>query len=226
MTLKMYNCDNCIINLDENIATLEILPKKVFINAINDFNDQIFPARELAIIDEQGEIISENEICCISDFVELDLFGKQLLNRLYRHIEKEQSYQNEDYFEICEIMESLRKCVLKAVSNLDIDFDVSEEIDLKDIYSLVKLKPMANQNDILETLIQFFNVISELKLYKVVVAIQLKAFLDDDALETLYRHSLHKGIRLIIVENQHETKLLKNEQKIFIDTDYCDILIK
>lgn len=225
MKMMMYNCENACIELSENIAVLEILPKQIFRNVILDFKEQTFPAREVAVV-ENNIALNESQLQCLSDFVNPDMFGRQMLTKLYKHLEKELNYKFTDFSILSKAVKEMKNGLLKMLADIDIDFEASEEIDLKDMFSFVGLKPMTGENSLLDMLIQFVNVCAELKLCKAILAVQLKAYLSDDELVALYRHFLYKGIGLVLLENNHSEKVLQYEQKVFIDNDYSDIIIK
>ena len=108
---------------------------------------------------------------------------------------------------------------------LNIDLDVSPEICIKDVCSMVGLQPFYAVESVAAKLEQFITICAELKLCKVLVLVQVKAYVSSEELEMIYRCALRNRIGLILVESVHREGKLFSEKKIFIDEDFSDNII-
>lgn len=222
MKLKLYNCDNNDISLLDNVLCLEILPQGIFYNMLMDFTCSTIPPRELAIVGNDG-FVKDSDICVVSDFLNFELSNKTFLTKIYKYIEKKviSNFNEKLYFD--KEINSFKNIISTITKDIDIEFSISEEVDVKSVFSMFNLVPCVDDS-ILSKLLQFINVISELKLYKVIVLVQVKAYLSTEDICELYKYSLYKKVPLIIVENNYHKIKLKYEKKLFVDDEFCDIL--
>lgn len=224
MILRMYNCENATIDLRDNIAVLELAQHEIFNNVLLDFIDPVRPARELAV-DDGKDLLSSNAFICISDFLDLSIKGKMLLSKLYKYIESTVFSDIEERMKLENFISQLKKYFLDTLQCLNTDLDVSSDVDVKDVCALIGLTPFCVTDSIASKIEQYTTICAELKLCKVLVLVQAKAYLSNDELERIYRNALRNRIGLILVESVHKEEKLFAEKKIFIDQDFSDIIL-
>lgn len=224
MILRLYNCDNATIDLSENVAVLELVRHEIFNNVVLDVIDPIFPARELAI-DGGKELLDNHDIVCIRDYIDLSLSNKTLLNKLYKYIDNTVFTDPEERMNLENLISRLKQYFLETVKCLNVDLDVSPQIDVKDVCAMIGLAPFVAEESIAAKLEQYITVCSELKLCKVMVLVQVKAYLSSEELEMIYRCALRNRMGLVLLESVHRERKLFAEKKIFIDEDFSDIIL-
>ena len=224
MILWAYNCENAEIDLASNVAVLELMRPEIFNNVLLDLTAPVFPAREVAI--EDGEkLLGTNDILCISDMLDLSLSGKTLLGRLYKHIDNVVFSDPEERMNLDNSISRLRQYFLGALRCLDVDLDTSPKIEVKDVCAMFGLTPFCATDDIACKLEQFTTLCAELKLCKVLVLIQAKAYMDDLSLESVYRNALRHRIGLIMAESAHRQEKLYAEKKLVVYKDFSDHIL-
>ena len=224
MILRAYNCENAEIDLASNVAVLELMRHEIFNNVLLDLNAPIFPAREVAI--EDGEkLLGESDILCISDLLDLSLSGKTLLGKLYKHIDNTVFSDPEERMNFENSISRFRQYFLGALRCLDVDLEVSPKVEVRDVCAMLGLTPFCATDDIACKLEQFTTLCAELKLCKVMVLIQAKAYMDDLSLESVYRNALRHRIGLIMVESVHRQEKLSTEKKLIVDKDFSDQIL-
>lgn len=224
MILRLYNCDNATVDLSENVAVLELVRHEIFNNVLLDFTEPVFPARELAI-DGGKDLLDKNDIICIRDYLDLSLKSKTLLNKLYKHIDSTVFSDPEERLNFKNLISRIKQYFLETLKCLNVDLDVSSEIDVKDVCATIGLFPFCADESIAAKLEQYIIVCAELKLFKVIVLVHIKAYLSSEELEMLYRCALRNRIGLILVESTHREGKLFSEKKIFIDEDFSDMIL-
>ena len=224
MILRMYNCDHATIDLRENVVVLELERYEIFNKVLQDFIDPVFPARELAV-DDGKSLLGSNSFICISDFLDLSLSGKTLLGKLYKFIDSTVFSNPEERLNLENLISQIKKYFLSVLQCLNTDIDVSPVVDVKDVCALIGLTPFCETDSIAAKLEQYITLCAELKLCRVLVLVQAKAYLSCEELETIYRNALRNRIGLILVESTHKERKLFAEKKIFIDKDYSDIIL-
>ncbi len=224
MILRAYNCDNAEIDLLENIAVLELTRPEIFNNVLLDLTDPVFPAREVAV--EDGErLLDASAITCVSDMFDLSLSGKTLLGKLYKHIDNTVFSDPEERLNLDNSISRLRQYLLGALKCLNIDLETSPKVEVKDVCAMLGLTPFCATDSIACKLEQFVTLCAELRLCKVLVLVQAKAYMDDLSLESVYRNALRNRVGLIMLESVHRQEKLYAEKKIFVDRDYSDIIL-
>ena len=168
--------------------------------------------------------ITASEIILLNDFINPDWQNKTLLTKIYKHLDNEIKFKIESFDLYQKSLHNLKTAVFDLISDVNIDFKSDDEIDIKSIFSVFGIKPIFDNDNLLESLLQFLNVVAELKLYKVIVLIHVKSYLNNEELAILYNHALHCQIGLILLESNHIEKTISNEKKLFIDSDFCDIV--
>lgn len=88
----------------------------------------------------------------------------------------------------------------------------------------VELRPCTSE-DYFENLISLVAMSSELKLYKALVFINQKAFLNNEQLAELFKFSLYKKQPILFVENTHLRDKIVNENKLYVDCEFFEFLI-
>lgn len=224
MILRAYNCEYAEIDLLENVAVLELMRPEIFNNVLLDLTDPTFPAREVAI-EDGDKMLTANAICCVSDLLELSLSGKTLLGKLHKHIDNSVFSDPEEKMNLDNSISRLRQYFLETLQCLDVDLETSPTVEVKDVCAMFGLTPFCATDSVACKIEQFITLCSELKLCKVLVLIQAKAYMDDLSLESVYRNALRHRIGLIMVESAHRQEKLYAEKKIIVDKDFSDQIL-
>ena len=124
--------------------------------------------------------------------------NKTLLNKLYKYIDSTVFSDPEERTNLENLISQLKQYFLNVVKCLNIDLDVSPEICIKDVCAMIGLEPFYAVENIAAKMEQFITICAELKLCKVLVLVQVKAYVSSEELEMLYRCALRNRIGLIL----------------------------
>ena len=223
MILRLYNCEFAQIDLTQNAALLEIEPQKIFCNMLEDLC--AFPEAPAELSVYQGDKrVKQTEICVISDAWNFEINSRPLLTKIYKHIEAAVYSDIDERMKFDNLICAAKKCVLQALENVNVDFDICESADVKDILSALKVQPLFAEGNVCQRLENFFDLCRELKLYQLIVLVQARAFLSEEERAALSRRALANGLGLIMLENSISCGQTEYEKKIMVDKDYCDTL--
>ena len=223
MILRLYNCEFAQIDLSQYAANLEIEPKKIFRNMLEDLAYSPEVPAELSVYDGEKRV-KQSDICIVSDIWNFDISSRTLLAKLYKHLESAVYSDIDERMKLNNLIEKVRQSVLQSVSSINVDFDVCEEADVKDVFSMLKLQPVFADGTIAEKLENFMDICREVKLYKLVVLVQPRAFLSGEERERICRRALANNIALITLENSPSSGVSPYEKRVYVDKDYCDML--
>lgn len=224
MKLLLYNCEKNVLELDDKITILEVENTKVFNGILSDFYGCSFPYNEIAIESNKG-LLSAKDIFCLIDLYNFDLANKSIVSKLYKYLDK---YVTENAIlrvKYDQAFSEFSNAVHLLLNDIDIDFDYQQTNEVKNVLSMINLNINIGDNGILDRLLQFIKISREINLCKIIVLVNVKSFLTNEELVSLYKQSLYYKIPLILLESHHNDKLLENEQKLFVDENFCDIII-
>ncbi len=223
MILRLYNCEFTQIDLSQYAAVLEIEPKKIFRNMLEDLTYSPENPQELSLYEGEKRL-KQSDIFIVSDAWNFDICARTLLSKIYKHLEAAVYSDIDERMKLDNLIAQVKNSVLQALSSVNIDFDVSEETDVKDVFSMLKVQPLFSEGTFAEKLENFLDICRELKLCKVVVLVQARAFLNTEEQTRVIRRALANNTALIMLENFHICDFSPYEKHIYVDKDYCDTL--
>ena len=77
-----------------------------------------------------------------------------------------------------------------------------------------------------DNIICLFDLISNFKLYKIIVLVNLKLFFNDEEIVEIYKSALQRNIKLLVIEYSEENYLLEYENKLYIDNEFDEFVLK
>ncbi len=224
MRMLLYNCEKNVLELDGKITVLEVENPKVFNGILSDFYVSTYPYNELAVESDKGLLLAK-DIFCLIDLYNFDLQNKLIISKLYKYLDKYITENTMLRLKYDQAFREFSNAIHMLLSDIDVDFDFQQTNEVKNALSLINLMINVGDNAIVDRLLQFIKISSEMNLYKIIVLVNAKAFFTSEELKILYKQSLYYKIPLILLENHNCDNLLENEQKLFVDENFCDIII-
>lgn len=225
MKLRINGFENEFYFDDSHVNVLVIENTKCYRNIIGIINDKINGTEnnEIFLLDEDEEEIDFKNVILVLDLFNIEYNSKKILNKIYDIIENR--IENNQDLEIEELMIKLRDKIIEEANELNFEFTMKDEFDIKDVLKLCSLKIDTNAyNTILEKTEFLIDLISTLEIADLLVIPNLKSFLDEDELNLLYKYALYNNINLLDIEIKNG-KLLKYEKEWLIDENYCDRIV-
>ena len=179
---------------------------------------------EICLISENDDRIDFKDNAIIMfDLFNVDYNSKSILNKLYNiiqeNIEKNQDLDIEEYKFI------IREKIIEEINELPFEFEMKDDYKIVDLLKIYGLKiDFSNYDSILNRVELMINIISILKVAKILIIPNLKVYLNDKELLELYKYSLYNNIELLLIEH-NSSKKLKYEKVMVIDTDFFDSII-
>lgn len=219
-----------IIKFDERfIQVLEIAPKDLYKKITFIFNkyfNNIEDGNDLILLENGKRLEVSKNILVINDFFNLDINSNKIIKALYNDIELE---YNVEYGE-----DDLRKKLEEILSNLkeilleyDFELEFKQELKLSELLKTLGLK--FNQyyyDEPFTNLLCILDLISMFHICKILVLINVKVHFTEEELMELYKSALQRNIKLLIIESSSNNNILEYENKLFIDEDYDEFILK
>jgi len=225
MIIRIFGLDNDLIIDEEKISLINVYSNKLYSKLIEDLNNKIKGENEedsIIILNDQGEEINySKEMVMIIDYYNFDINSKKILGILYEYlsnyIKTEQSYIIE------KSINDLKAYIEVQVSDLPIEFSMKDDIKYSDLFKMFDIKvDFSNRKSILERIEGFIDILKIMKICNVLILVNIKHFLTNEELIELYKYSLYNSIKLVLLEQGEESKLLPYEQVLQIDESFCD----
>ena len=164
----------------------------------------------------------EKNIFILFDLYNIDYNSKKILTKLY-DIVTANINKNQDLV-IDNMMLNMRNYLIQEINELPFEFTMKTELDTSEVLKLFGLKiDSDNYENVFERVELMINLISTLKIAKILVIPNLKQYLADDELLEIYKYSLYNNIELLLIERENRTKL-KYEKVFCIDENFDDYL--
>ncbi len=227
MIFRIFSLDNDII-LDENfVNVLEIHDKSFAIKIIKKLtnNEDIYDDEFLILLDNEEAINFQKNSIVITDLFSINFNDKKILNKLYNLLEEEIKVDESFYIELNEINQLISNLLKDKVNQSSFDLELEQDLKIKELLKLYNVKISRNkEDDILNDLFNYLDLITELNLYKIIFIVNLKSYLNTEQLKEAYKYFLYKKVNVLLIEtNKH--KKIKNEKKLIIDELFDDYYV-
>ncbi|MBQ3234784.1 MAG: type II-A CRISPR-associated protein Csn2 [Clostridia bacterium] len=158
----------------------------------------------------------------VCDFFNLEINDKRVINLLHKKLEKiSVTTGNERLFN--ELNSRVSNFLYDLFFRADLNL-VFNELQVADVLKISSVKFEENYESLLEKIVVYINVITQLKNCKMMVFINLKSVLSDEELKKLYYHCNLVKVGLLLLESSKIRSLLSNERAIIITDDLCEIV--
>lgn len=224
MKIASQELDRTIIFQENQVNELIIENVGLFQRFLWQILQQIEGSDESSIFLTEGDkILSwEKNVEIIINPFQLDTNQKKVLNRLYQNmfnIVQEKGY----YLKLNELSAEIINLLSKIEFDGDISLDYSMNIEPVQLFKMMDVKIETQGKTLLEKLIEYIKVVSELLQYKLIIFVNIKSYLNLEELSLLYQAAHYEKVNLLLIENCERKALLK-ENRIIIDSDMCEIL--
>lgn len=227
MILKIFEYENDIIFSNKvNIICFE--NKKEFCRIVENlysFCLGIESNNKFSLVENDKQVKIANYCLMLIDIFGWNLNDKKIQNKLFQKLTYTFIENVEERQRFSEATNALVNCVLSNIHEFDIDLDYVDEIEYPDILKLLKVKVQENATTIFGKIFEIIDLVSELKLYKILILPNLRDFLSNDELQELYKYAIYKEVHLLILETSTSVVCNENEIVHSIDADFYECVI-
>lgn len=164
--------------------------------------------------DKKGEVI-------LSPFY-FDATDKKIITLLYKKLQS--NFNDGDLLaKFNGISAELEDFLYDLCSTVNFSLD-HNCLSIEDALKVCSVKPSKTYDTLLEKLICYINIFTELKSADFFVLVGVKSVLTDEELQELFRHCALQKVSLFFLEGCNSRKTLPNERKIIITEDLCEIV--
>ena len=208
------------LELAENrVNVLTIENPQVFSEILTDFWRQSNSEPGATILSDKDNVLNfaKDAELIINPF-SVNCNDKKVITELYKELEK--NIRESMFADYQMIQNTLLKMIDEAIQKEPYAISYDYELDIPGLLKLAGVKIDCNQGSILEQLIDYLRIISQIKRKKVFILVNIKHYLAAEELLQLYQMAFYEKIQIIIVEGQQGIRL-ENEYHQILDTDLC-----
>lgn len=172
------------------------------------------------ILSDKDEIldISKN-ILLITDVFEISSLSKQLKNKLQQYVES--SYDNDDLYH--DVYHKLIEFGNDLINSAPYPLCFSQSLTKIDIIKMLDIQLEHNYSSLLEEVIDYIDIFSQIIKTKLFVFVSLRSFLTDEEFNNFMKIMDYKGIRVLLIERYLSLDNGINNNVHIIDKDLCVI---
>lgn len=174
--------------------------------------------RELIIYENNKELNLNRELFLLIDPFSIELNSRSITTEFYKKIHNIYLAEAEVSSEINSIYRNLTTQLEKLIMELEIDYQIKTDFDTKDLLKALGVEIVASPEDPFSSLLNFINIVSALKIFKILALVNPRCFLKEKELAELYKVSSYKEVPLLVLQNKSYNRLC-NEVKILIDEE-------
>ena len=210
------------IDCKENQAVLWIMESpRIFRTYLEAFLCQM-QTREgrfvLSEDDKELELYKAAEL--ILNPFEIDVNDKKILNKIYSEL-KEFAFGESYYLKTREMFGLLTSYFMELEKEMCIPLTCAEP-DLVQVLKALDVKTEESECDMVEMIGQYLHLAAKLMNKKVIVFVNLSAYLESWVIEKLLKEAFYLKLYVILMERQ-EIDLAISKKCYIIDRDYCEI---
>lgn len=209
---------------EDKINVIQIENKNVFRKFVQEFYLQVNQVEQgnFLITENKKEISLSKNVFLITDIFAINLNQKKVLTKLYEHLGK-MALSSDYYMKTQEVLNNVQEFLISIADEEDVPLSYVDKIDVIDLFKISKMKIDHTHMELLETIIDYINVVCEYMEPKCMVFVNLKLFFGQAELELIYHHAIYKKVYLLLIESIETEKKSEIEQILILDQDFCEI---
>lgn len=225
MNIKANYIEHTINFRKEEINVLEIENKKMFFRFVNDLyrlkNGEI--VEELIFYDSNYEEINMRSFQIITNYFDLELDSKKLLtdcNKLM--LEK---LDDNDINELSKIYKKVISKMSDILSKSELPLILENEFNPDIFFKIIKTT-IKRENELLSNILNLIDIKRLLRNQQIIIFVNLKEYLSNQEIAELYKYAIYNEVSIILIDSKSYGPCLKYENKLIIDENLDEIVLK
>ncbi len=197
-----------------------------FIYSLNQYRYEGKADEEIMIIKNQKQLDIKESCLILMDFYNIDFHSQPIIKKILKDLEEEYKNQEDVQNLLQEVNEKIEYFTQRLLLDYPIDL-VSKKLNIRDYLKVLSIRPDSSLYKAPFEKVSFLiKLIHELKLYELIVLVDLKKYCNDKQLLEIYKLTLYLDVKVLLVESSSIKGLLKYEKKILIEEDFCEYIIE
>lgn len=224
MKLQINYIDHQLEIVHDSVLSLEIENKRYFYRLIKDLN-KISNGEvlgDICLIDKDKEVVISNKISLVLDFFNFNFINKKEMTLFYKFLKE--SIDDWKYQEIINEYQKLYKFFSKVLGDIDLPIQISEMVEIEDIFKLLKIS-INFKDELLDNLLLMIDFYKTIGYNKVIVLVNLKQYLSKEELIEFFKYCVYNEANIVLIDSQSYGDCLEYERKFIIDDDLDEYVV-
>ena len=221
--MRLVNAEYGIsLELDEIRATILVIEEKAMrLKIIEELYHQYLGEEGNFVLSDGDQVLKiPKSVDVLLNPFSIDCNNRKVIARLYQEI---QNCGNEDFYsEKAKINSEILLLFDKMMLNVPYHITTAMDFDWVDLCKLYHVQLEKTGDTLLEQLMDYIRVMSQLCECKVFILLNFMMYLNDEERKHLYKFALYQKILLLFIE-YFEPMLIADEKGCIIDKDGCII---
>lgn len=208
---------------DDQINVLVIEHRKTYVNVIAEFSEQIMQCTGSFILtDKESKIDISKGVDLIIDLFNLTLNQKKVITKLYAELND--VAQSAEYFmRTQELISRIKQYLDELLDESRFALAYEDKLDILGLLKYADVKLVEEKENMFEKLLDYMEMMHEYCEIKLFVFVNLKTFLSEVELVSLYKDFVYRKIPVLLLESADSKTINEYEHKLIIDEDLCII---
>lgn len=218
MIVRLLRAEEEITAEEWEFVTLEIEDPhfmRALLEALNGIESEY---RELVVRLGGKSVDLIGETLVVYNPIAFDINEKATLNALYKSIERDISANTEALVGFENALISMAEHIENLIDNYSYDIVLDREKTVKDLLKLFSVR-INDEGSAADRLVQFFRANAGLKLWRLIVFVNAKAFFRESEMMNIAAEISATHTPVIFLESKVSDKKLPHEKKVSIDSD-------
>ncbi len=176
---------------------------------------------EFELIEDYKTVDMTKYVEVIFDIFNLEANSANILKKMYSELEEDLNTQ-EVYTKKVELESIIANITDELIYRSRFSLKVGE-INYQNLFKAIEIEFDYEKNSVLERLIEYIKVTSELLKIKVYIIVNLDSFLSEEELVELEKFLLYNDIKVLALQNAIRREVKPSENLRIVDKDLCEI---
>lgn len=221
MKLVMKGIETVLDCSENKICTVVVENQRMLYNIIEDIERQIQGLEGESVLSEDNKILRMDKYAeQLMQFMPFDLNKKTLINRIVSYMQKI-AVDEIHYEKTREFLAAWEKYCY----DLEFELPVSLEFTKVNIESLLKSSGITISDDydsLAEKVLDYIHLVECFECKKLFILVNMRSFVGNEEMQEFINNAVSRHYEVVLLDNR-EYPLLKNEKRYIIDADMCEI---
>lgn len=176
---------------------------------------------EFELIEDYKTVDMTKYVEIIFDIFNLEANSANILKKMYAELEEDLNTQ-EVYTKKVELESIIANITDELIYRSRFSLKAGE-INYQNLFKAIEIEFDYEKNSVLERLIEYIKVTSELLKTKVYIIVNLDSFLSEEELVELEKFLLYNDIKVLALQNAIRREVKPSENLRIVDKDLCEI---
>ena len=221
MILRFFDLDvnNTLEFAPSRSVCLTIENQDCYINIVKYFKGIDGEEKSFCILSGDKELVYSKDYTTVIDCYDFETVSRTVAGKTIKVVSDAIDKNDAAAFAIRRKLADLYSSVADALNDYDVEFDSTPDRSPEDILKFFSVSPASSRESVFDKFLNLIELTAVLKLYKLIVFVNLKSFLNERDITELQKAGAYKGVDLLFLENYSHGYSTEYEDNYLLDRD-------